>query len=117
MRLPMRFTLRLKVLAALLLVVTAVVSVITFAMANLFHEDKHGLPEALVRSRNLCSIRLLRGTGIGPAIRHLRGFGFGPMDATQAPHRLVARSAGRERRHHHIGLGAENAGDAGAHHR
>jgi penicillin-binding protein 1A len=34
--------------------------------------------EALVRSRNLCSIRLLRGTGIGPAIRHIREFGFGP---------------------------------------
>jgi penicillin-binding protein 1A len=34
--------------------------------------------EALVRSRNLVSIRLLRGTGIGPAIRHMSAFGFGP---------------------------------------
>jgi len=34
--------------------------------------------EALVRSRNLCSIRLLRGTGVGPAIRHIGAFGFGP---------------------------------------
>ncbi len=34
--------------------------------------------EALVRSRNLVSIRLLRGTGIGPAIRHIGSFGFGP---------------------------------------
>jgi penicillin-binding protein 1A len=34
--------------------------------------------EALVRSRNLVSIRLLRGTGIGPAIRHIGAFGFGP---------------------------------------
>jgi penicillin-binding protein 1A len=34
--------------------------------------------EALVRSRNLVSIRLLRGTGIGPAIRHIETFGFGP---------------------------------------
>jgi penicillin-binding protein 1A len=32
--------------------------------------------EALVRSRNLVSIRLLRGTGIGPAIRHIGAFGF-----------------------------------------
>jgi penicillin-binding protein 1A len=34
--------------------------------------------EALVRSRNLVSIRLLRGTGIGPAIRHMSAFGFSP---------------------------------------
>jgi signal transduction histidine kinase len=40
MRHPIRLPLRLKVLAALLLLVTAVVSVITYAMANLFHEDK-----------------------------------------------------------------------------
>jgi penicillin-binding protein 1A len=39
--------------------------------------------EALVRSRNLVSIRLLRGTGIGPAIRHIGAFGFGP-EATPA---------------------------------
>jgi penicillin-binding protein 1A len=36
------------------------------------------LREALVRSRNLVSIRLLRATGIGPAMRHIGAFGFGP---------------------------------------
>ena len=36
------------------------------------------LREALVRSRNLVSIRLLRATGLGPAIRHIGAFGFGP---------------------------------------
>jgi penicillin-binding protein 1A len=36
------------------------------------------LREALVRSRNLVSIRLLRATGIGPAVRHVAAFGFGP---------------------------------------
>jgi penicillin-binding protein 1A len=36
------------------------------------------LREALVRSRNLVSIRLLRATGIGPALRHVSAFGFGP---------------------------------------
>jgi penicillin-binding protein 1A len=35
------------------------------------------LREALVRSRNLVSIRLLRATGIGPAMRHIGAFGFG----------------------------------------
>jgi penicillin-binding protein 1A len=34
--------------------------------------------EGLVRSRNLVSIRLLRGIGIGPAIRHIGAFGFSP---------------------------------------
>ncbi len=34
--------------------------------------------EGLVRSRNLVSIRLLRGTGIGFATRHIAGFGFSP---------------------------------------
>ena len=36
------------------------------------------LREALVRSRNLVSIRLLRATGVGPAMRHISAFGFGP---------------------------------------
>jgi penicillin-binding protein 1A len=36
------------------------------------------LREALVRSQNLVSVRLLRATGIGPAIRHIAAFGFGP---------------------------------------
>ena len=34
--------------------------------------------EALVRSRNLVSIRLLRGTGLGTATRYIGNFGFGP---------------------------------------
>jgi penicillin-binding protein 1A len=33
--------------------------------------------EGLVRSRNLVSIRLLRGTGLGHAIKHIGQFGFG----------------------------------------
>jgi penicillin-binding protein 1A len=36
------------------------------------------LREGLVRSRNLVSIRLLRATGVGPALRHIGAFGFGP---------------------------------------
>jgi penicillin-binding protein 1A len=35
--------------------------------------------EGLVRSRNLVSIRLLRGAGIGFATRHMTKFGFGPQ--------------------------------------
>jgi penicillin-binding protein 1A len=35
------------------------------------------LREGLVRSRNLVSIRLLRGTGLGAAIKHIGQFGFG----------------------------------------
>ena len=35
------------------------------------------LREGLVRSRNLVSIRLLRGTGIGHVIKHIGQFGFG----------------------------------------
>jgi penicillin-binding protein 1A len=35
--------------------------------------------EGLVRSRNLVSIRLLRGAGIGFAIKHIASFGFGPQ--------------------------------------
>jgi len=34
--------------------------------------------EALVRSRNLVSIRLLRGAGIGYVMKHISAFGFGP---------------------------------------
>jgi len=34
--------------------------------------------EALVRSRNLVSIRLLRATGLGPAMQHAAAFGFPP---------------------------------------
>jgi penicillin-binding protein 1A len=34
--------------------------------------------EGLVRSRNLVSIRLLRGAGIGYAMQHIAGFGFSP---------------------------------------
>jgi penicillin-binding protein 1A len=35
------------------------------------------LREGLVRSRNLVSIRLLRGIGVEPAIKHIGEFGFG----------------------------------------
>jgi penicillin-binding protein 1A len=35
--------------------------------------------EGLVRSRNLVSIRLLRGAGIGFATKHMANFGFGPQ--------------------------------------
>jgi penicillin-binding protein 1A len=35
--------------------------------------------EGLVRSRNLVSIRLLRGAGVGFATRHIAQFGFGPQ--------------------------------------
>jgi penicillin-binding protein 1A len=35
--------------------------------------------EGLVRSRNLVSIRLLRGAGIGIATRHMANFGFSPQ--------------------------------------
>jgi penicillin-binding protein 1A len=34
--------------------------------------------EGLVRSRNLVSIRLLRGVGVGYAMKHIGAFGFGP---------------------------------------
>jgi penicillin-binding protein 1A len=34
--------------------------------------------EGLARSRNLVSIRLLRATGVGAAMRHIARFGFGP---------------------------------------
>ena len=40
MKNALRIPLRLKILISVLLVVTAVVSVITFTMANMFHEDK-----------------------------------------------------------------------------
>lgn len=36
----LRFPIRFKILISLLLVITAVVSIITFTMANLFHTDK-----------------------------------------------------------------------------
>lgn len=40
MAIPTRFPIRLKILIALLFVITAVVGIITFTMANLFHADK-----------------------------------------------------------------------------
>ncbi len=40
MKARLRFPIRLKLLVALLFVVTAIVSVITFTMASMFHEDK-----------------------------------------------------------------------------
>jgi len=44
------------------------------------------LREALVQSRNLVSIRLLRATGIDKALNHLRAFGFDPA---ALPHNLT----------------------------
>ncbi|MBW7930896.1 MAG: transglycosylase domain-containing protein [Gammaproteobacteria bacterium] len=41
--------------------------------------------EALVKSLNLCSVRILMDTGIDTAIRHIRGFGF---DDTALPRNL-----------------------------
>ncbi len=38
------------------------------------------LREALIRSRNMVSIRLLREIGVGPAVRYLERFGFPPGD-------------------------------------
>ena len=46
------------------------------------------LREALVRSLNLVSVRVIRSAGIGPTVRHLRAFGFDdtalPANATLA---------------------------------
>jgi penicillin-binding protein 1A len=36
------------------------------------------LREALVKSLNLVSVRILRGTGLGPALRHIEPFGLPP---------------------------------------
>jgi len=49
--------------------------------------------EGLVRSRNLVSIRLLRGVGIGPAIRHISAFGFSP--AALPPNLTLALGTGQ----------------------
>jgi len=49
--------------------------------------------EALVRSRNLVSIRLLRATGIGPAMRHVAAFGFTP--AATPPNLTFALGSGQ----------------------
>jgi penicillin-binding protein 1A len=51
------------------------------------------LREALVRSRNLVSIRLLRATGIGPAMRHVAAFGFTP--AATPPNLTFALGSGQ----------------------
>jgi hypothetical protein len=40
MKIRLKFPIRFKILIALLLIVTTVVSIITFTMANLFHTDK-----------------------------------------------------------------------------
>ncbi len=49
--------------------------------------------EGLVRSRNLVSIRLLRGTGVGPATRHIQAFGFRP--AALPPNLTLALGTGQ----------------------
>ena len=51
------------------------------------------LREALVRSRNLVSVRLLRATGIGPTIRHIAAFGFTP--AATPPNLTFALGSGQ----------------------
>jgi penicillin-binding protein 1A len=49
--------------------------------------------EGLVRSRNLVSIRLLRGTGVGFVTRHLAAFGFRP--AALPPNLTLALGTGQ----------------------
>jgi penicillin-binding protein 1A len=51
------------------------------------------LREALVRSQNLVSVRLLRATGIGPAMRHIAAFGFSP--AATPPNLTFALGSGQ----------------------
>jgi penicillin-binding protein 1A len=51
------------------------------------------LREALVRSRNLVSVRLLRATGLGPAMRHVAAFGFTP--AATPPNLTFALGSGQ----------------------
>jgi penicillin-binding protein 1A len=51
------------------------------------------LREALVRSRNLVSVRLLRATGLGPAMRHIAAFGFPP--AATPPNLTFALGTGQ----------------------
>jgi len=51
------------------------------------------LREALVRSRNLVSVRLLRATGLGPAMRHVAAFGFSP--AATPPNLTFALGSGQ----------------------
>ena len=48
--------------------------------------DRRRCAKGLVRSRNLVSIRLLRGTGLGFATRHIGDFGFGPDALPREPH-------------------------------
>ncbi len=53
-----------------------------------YEREFHGptrMREALVKSLNLVSVRILMGTGIDQAIRHIRGFGF---DDTALPRNL-----------------------------
>ena len=49
--------------------------------------------EGLVRSRNLVSVRLLRGTGLGHAIKHIGQFGFGA--AALPPNLTLALGTGQ----------------------
>jgi len=49
--------------------------------------------EGLARSRNLISVRLLRGVGIGHAVRHIGQFGFG--DAAMPPNLTLALGTGQ----------------------
>lgn len=51
------------------------------------------LREALVKSLNLVSVRILRGTGLGPALEHIRPFGF-PASALPRDLSLALGSGG-----------------------
>jgi len=51
------------------------------------------LREALVRSRNLVSVRLLRATGLGRTMRHVAAFGFSP--AATPPNLTFALGSGQ----------------------
>ena len=55
--------------------------------------------EGLVRSRNLVSIRLLRGTGIGYAMKHIASFGFGPESLPAEPDARARHGTGHAARH------------------
>lgn len=51
------------------------------------------LREALIKSLNLVSVRILRGTGLGPAIRHIKPFGL-PSSALPRDLSLALGSGG-----------------------
>jgi signal transduction histidine kinase len=81
-----RFPLRFKILVALLFLVTAVVSVITFTMANLFHTDKKMYIHDLTSVIALHTAIKLRVADIGPGIpREIQSRIFEPFFTTKPP--------------------------------